>query len=309
MLASLSDNTISQYDPCIKKWFFFCQETNIDFFTASAPEVLRFLTNLFDHGCKYGSINSAKSAITLLVGSDTTNDLRVKRFMKGIYKLRTPLPKYSATWDPGVVLNWLSNHYPNEGLAFDLLTKKLITLLALITAHRVQTLSLIRVSNIKLIHNEKFVIKIPDTIKTSALGRSQPLLIIPYFNEKPSICPARTLEQYLKITAQKRQSNCEFLFVSLKKPYKNVCGQSLSRWIKATLQESGIDTSVFSAHSTRHASVSAANKLGVSIDVIKRTAGWTGNSSSFARFYSREVLTESPESFARSLCGLASTQD
>lgn len=229
------------------------------------------------------------------------NDVRIKRFMKGVYKLRPPRPRYDLTWDPSVVLNYLGNMYPNEGLTFSELTKKLVTLLALVTAHRVQTLSLIRISEIKR-YNDKCIITIPDFIKTSGVNKFQPTLLLPFFNERPSICPARTLNSYLDASKPLRGDNCDFLFLSLKKPHKKVSSQSLSRWIKVTLGESGVDFSIFGAHSTRHAATSAANRLGVNIDVIKKTAGWSGNSTAFAKFYNREVSTETQDAFARTLC-------
>lgn len=302
MIASLADNTLKQYDPCLKKWYSYCNINQVDFYKATVTQVQTYLLSLFHKGCKYGTINSVKSALTLVLGSEIMNNSVIKRFMRGVYKLRTPLPRYNVTWDPAVVLNHLGNWYPNEGLSFDKLSKKLATLLALVTAHRVQTLSLIRISNIHKISNEKFIIKISDQIKTSAINRLQPTLMLPYFDDRPAICPARTLEYYLCKSAEKRNSNCDFMFISTKRPFNSICLQSLCRWIKETLKESGIDTTIFSAHSTRHASTSAARRLGVSIDLIKKTAGWTGNSEAFARFYNREVSTSSTESFARSLC-------
>lgn len=302
MIASLADSTIKQYDPCLKQWYSYCTINRVDFYKATVTQVQTYLLSLFHKGCKYGTINSVKSALSLILGSQVMNSSVIKRFMKGVYKLRTPLPRYNVTWDPTIVLNYLGNWFPNEDLSFDKLSKKLATLLALVTAHRVQTLSLVRISNIHKINNEKYIIKISDQIKTSAINRLQPTLILPYFAERPAICPAKTLEYYLSRSAEKRNSDCDFLFISIKKPYKSVCSQSLSRWIKETLKESGIDTAIFSAHSTRHASTSAASRLGVSIDLIKKTAGWTGNSEAFARFYNREVSSSSTESFARSLC-------
>lgn len=301
MIASLADSTIKQYDPCLKQWYSYCTINRVDFYKATVTQVQAFLFSLFDRGYKYGTINSVKSALTLILGSEIMNNSIIRRFMKGVYKLRTPLPRYNVTWDPTIVLNYLDSWFPNENLSFDKLSKKLATLLALVTAHRVQTLSLIRISNIHK-DNNKYIIKISDQIKTSAINRLQPTLMLPYFDEKPAICPARTLEYYLSMSAEKRNSDCDFLFISIKRPFKSVCSQSLSRWIKGTLKESGIDTTIFSAHSTRHASTSAARRLGVSIDLIKKTAGWTGNSEAFAKFYNREVSSNSTESFARSLC-------
>lgn len=51
-----------------------------------------------------------------------------------------------------------------------LLSGKLATLLALATGHRVQTLSLVKIENIKLT-KEGAEIKIPDNIKTSQRGK------------------------------------------------------------------------------------------------------------------------------------------
>ena len=55
--------------------------------------------------------------------------------------------------------------------------------------------------------------------------------------------------------------------------------------MKETLKKSGIDTNVFTAHSTRHASTSAANRNGIDINTIRKTAGWTDNSLTFVKFY------------------------
>lgn len=55
--------------------------------------------------------------------------------------------------------------------------------------------------------------------------------------------------------------------------------------------ESGVDTNTFDAYSTRHASTSSAKISGVNIDAIRKAAGWTERSSTFARFYDRRMIT------------------
>ncbi|KAJ8918214.1 hypothetical protein NQ315_014082, partial [Exocentrus adspersus] len=65
-----------------------------------------------------------------------------------------------------VVAPYWPSLYPNEELSLKNLTYKMVMLLALATAHRVQTLSLINVDNIEST-NSGFQIKIPDRIKTS----------------------------------------------------------------------------------------------------------------------------------------------
>lgn len=277
-----------QYDCALKRWFDFCFNNNIDPYTSTANRVIEFLTEMYYNGSQYGTLNSYRSALALILGPKLGSDDIVSRLFKGFYRLRPPTPKYDVTWDTSIVLDYIANLYPNSEIGLEALTKKLITLLALVTAHRVQTLSLILIKNISV--NENTVsIKISDLIKTSKLGSNQPNLIIPFYTVRPNICPAKTLLAYLEKTKLLR-GNVDFLFISHKKPYGKVTSQTLSRWIKDMLFESGIDTSVFSAHSTRHASTSHASRVGVSIDLIKNTAGWSGTSRVFAQFYNRDII-------------------
>lgn len=56
---------------------------------------------------------------------------------------------------------------------------------------------------------------------------------------------------------------------------------------KNTMKLSGIDINTSTAHSNRHASTSIAYKRGVDIDTIRRTAGWSKDSLTFAKFYNK----------------------
>ncbi|EZA55557.1 hypothetical protein X777_03811 [Ooceraea biroi] len=60
--------------------------------------------------------------------------------------------------------------------------------------------------------------------------------------------------------------------------------------VEYALRSFGIDTSIFSTHTTRRASFSAAARRGISIEDIRKTAGWSPNSSTFANFYNRPVM-------------------
>lgn len=253
-------------------------------------EIINFLTDCYQNGAKYGTINSHKSALNLIFPKMLDDDHNMKRFMKGIFRLRPPAPRYNMTWDPSVVLGHLSQKWPNDQLSLEMLSKKTLTLLALVTAHRVQTFSLIKIDNIK-IQSSDILITIPDLIKTSRVNSLQPILKLPFFNEKPEICPARSLAEYINKTQSLRNNNNN-LFISYRKPYSKVTSQTLSNWIKGTLQSSGVDTSVFSAHSTRHSSTSSASRLGVNLDVIRKTAGWSESSRVFAKFYNRELIDD-----------------
>lgn len=106
-----------------------------------------------------------------------------------------------------------------------------------------------------------------------------------FFKNNKQLCVASTLKSYLSKTEILRNRLTNNLFTTCKKPYKNASSQTLSRWVNYILHKSGVDTRIFTAHSTRHAATSAAARKGVSIDVIRRSAGWSEKSGTFARFY------------------------
>lgn len=296
----MSQNSLNQYNVSFKRWITFCKKSNINnIYEASIPDVMKFLTEMFELGAQYGTLNSHRSALSLIIGSHVGSDDRLSRLFKGFYKLRPPRPKYDVTWDPSIVLDFLANFYPNSEIPLEHLTKKTATLLALVTAHRVQTLSKININNI-VRGLENVNIKIPDIIKTSRPGSLQPCLKLPYFAERKEICPAESLLAYLDVTKTIRKSTNN-LFISFKAPHRAVCSQTISRWIRDTLLESGIDTSIFTAHSTRHASTSVARSSGLNIDLIRKTAGWSEKSNVFAKYYHREIVNSNCNDFALSI--------
>lgn len=299
MLASLADSTMKQYNVTLKLWWQYCLDKSLNFFAPPHSSVLSFLSIQFTNGCSYSSLNTHRSALSLLLGNSFGSNDDVKRLLKGAFRLKPATPKYSCTWDPQLVLNFVSQWYPHTELSLERITKKLIILLAIFTAHRVQTLSLIKLENISLTEGGAKIF-ITDLIKTSAPGRDQPVLKLPAFTENNSICPVTVLRDYIFVTKNKRIANTGRLILTFKAPHKAATTQTISRWIKQVLSDSGVDTTVFSGHSTRHAATSAAHVRGLSVETIRRTAGWTNSSNTFARFYNRISLEV--ESFATAVC-------
>lgn len=197
-------------------------------------------------------------------------------------------PRYDYIWDPSPVIAHLASLYPHEELSLEVISRKLVTLLALSTAQRMQTLAAIQLSYITF--SDSLIIRIPARLKTSGIGRSQPLLSFKPFADKPELCIFSLMKFYLSITGDLRQTDCDTFFISFRVPYKAVSSQTLGRWVKTELHTAGVDTNIFSAHSTRHASTSSAASKGISLEEIRRTAGWSKSSEVFARFYNRPIL-------------------
>nr|CAI5849442.1 unnamed protein product [Callosobruchus analis] len=231
-------------------------------------------------------MNSHRSALSLILSNDLGTDPIIKRFMKGIARLRPSQPRYNNTWDPQLILSFIENLPENLGI--QQLSQKLVTLLALITGGRLQTISLIRLTNI-VENSEELQINITDPIKTSGIGKSQPTLYIPFYREKPKLCVATVLKTYIEQTQPYRKPDQDFVFLTLRKPHRTASKQTISKWVKQTLSSAGLDTAHFKPHSTRHASSSAALRSGVSLETIFKTAGWSMQTATFAKFYNRPL--------------------
>lgn len=290
-LASLSNATIAQYAKPLRLWWYFCAQNRTNCFSPPVSRVLEFLAEVLLSVGSYTTLNSYRSAISLISSDEVGSHPLVKRFCRGVSILKPQRSRYDFIWDASPVIAHLATRYPHENLSLELVAKKLVTLLALTTAQRMQTLAAIRLSNV--IVAESLIIKIPARLKTSGIGRSQPLLSFQPFPHNPQLCIFSLTKHFLMRTLNLRQNDCDAFFVSFRAPFDPVSSQTLGRWVKAELEAAGIDVSIFSAHSTRHASTSLAAARGISLEEIRRTAGWSKSSDVFARFYNRPIIKDS----------------
>lgn len=302
MLESCSKSTRKQYESALQKWRLFCQDKNLDVFNASINSILAFLTHMHKQGLGYSSINTIRSAISLVLppvdGFQTGSHPLVIRFLKGISNLKPPRRKYNTVWDAGLILDVFRSWPSNEQLDLKRLSLKVCGLLAILSGQRAQTLAAIKVSNI-ICEGSQLNILIDSTIKTSRPGAFQPNIYLPCYPLEPKVCPVLTVNEYKSRTSELRNDN--MFFVSYTKPHKSLTSQSISRWLKELLEMSGVDTTMYKGHSFRHASTSSAFEKGVSIDVIFASAGWSTRSKVFANFYKCKI--DNREDYAKKILG------
>ena len=130
----------------LKKWSKFCNRTEIDKFQPSITDVLKFLTEFHESGLRYCAMNTAKSAISSFLSIANPSSVHlgshilIKRFMKGVFEIKPSLPRYNCTWSTEGVLRYLKSLSPLDDLSLLQLTRKLVTLFALTTGQRAQTL-------------------------------------------------------------------------------------------------------------------------------------------------------------------------
>lgn len=291
ILASVSESTLKQYCSGLKKWWEFTQGIDHNPLSFNLKIIVKFINTSFEAGCSFSTINSYKCALSLMFHMNNQDKCYLKRYLKGIYNNRPSAPRYRFTWDPHVVLIHLEKMFPLESISLKDLTLKLITLLALTSGQRLQTFSKIKLHNI-IIQPKMLQIKIDDKLKTSNSKNFQPILSFPFFTQKPELCVAKTLLYYIDKTKSIRPTNEQKLLVTYKSPHKAANVQSLSRWIKSVLRDSGVDVNLFSSYSVRHASTSAAHRGGTRLEVIRKAAGWSDKSDTFNKFYNRPVIPQ-----------------
>lgn len=265
----------------------------MDPFSPPVATAVNFLASLYAHGASYSTLCLARSALSCcFTFEDKTfgNLSVVKRFMKGVFEARPQYPKSSklSTWDPRQVLNFLDTWVPNSALTLKELSYKLVMLLALLTGQRCQTIHTLSVDNLTFT-DKKCVFILDSLLKHSRKGKHQRPIELLCFTPNENICVLEVLKEYITRTSHLREINkTTKLLLSFHRPHKPISKDTVSRWIKAVLTLSGIDSAFFTAHSTRAASTSAAVKLGVPMSSILSAAGWS-REDTFAQFYKKDT--------------------
>ena len=140
LLSSWRKKTASQYESAWKAWNSWCSEQEINPFSTTLENILEFLADLFHKGFKFRTSGVYGSAISsnheTVDGFVIGKHSMMAKFMKGVFSLRPPEPKYFVTWDVRQILNFLKTWAPAESLSLKQLTLKLVMLAALITAAR-----------------------------------------------------------------------------------------------------------------------------------------------------------------------------
>ncbi|KAJ8949104.1 hypothetical protein NQ317_004198 [Molorchus minor] len=280
-------------------WWNYCQEQGVDPFSINLQSTLKFLLQMIQEKLSYSTLNTYRSAISFLCPFNAKEEKTLNRFQKGYYNINPTSPKYSTTWDPQVVLQFLETLYPLQEITHKQLTEKLSTLLALTSAHRVQTLSLITMNNI-LRSQERIEIRISSRIKTSGPNRAQPVLIFPIFKENPKLCVASTLDFYINKTESFRTRPTDPLFFTYASlttlhPLNLLAGGLRTSYIKVELIYLNLLVTAFDMRPLRLHIVP-----GINIESIRSTAGWSEKSAVFSKFYNRP-LVHNPDSFARAI--------
>ncbi|XP_071136933.1 uncharacterized protein [Mytilus edulis] len=291
LMSSWKSSTKKQYQVYIRKWFKYCNKKQINCFQISVGTVLEFFTTLFKEGnLGYSSLNLARGALSslgLTIDSiPVGRHAMVIRYMKGIFNLRQPRPRYESTWDVSKVLQFLRSLSPVKYLKLKDLTLKLTMLIALTNAARAQSIHFMNVNHVHKVKGE-FIFVLNELVKQSRPGYKEPTVNIKAYPPDRRLCVYTVYKEYVFRTKLFRGKH-EPLLLSYVKPHQPVSRDTISRWIKVVIAKANIDTTIFKAHSVRSASVSKAKMNAVPISRILQKAGWS-DAKTFAKFYNKKI--------------------
>ena len=298
LLRARSEGTTKSYESAWIQFTSWCEQQHKDPIQCDINTLLSYLTDKYEKGYKYRTLNIHRSAISLyhnkIEGFKVGQHPLITELLKAIGKLRPPKPKMNGVWDVDIMLKYLKGLPTNAEMEIKSLTLKTIMLIALVAIPRVSEIHRLDLKWM-VKKDDHLIFQIEGNIKHSKQGKQNPPLIIHKFEEDHTICPVQTIVDYIERTKDWRQKPEQSkLFLTTIKPHTPVAKTTISNWIKHTLKLAGINTELFTAHSTRSSSSSKSRGKGLSRDIILNRGNWK-NSSTFEKFYHKEILSEGKE--------------
>ena len=207
-------------------------------------------------------------------------------YMKGVFNSCKPTPKYSDTWNVNLVLDHLKDH-PFGDISLKVFSHKLVMLLALTSGQRCQTLAALNISNMRKTE-QYYLFGLEERAKQNRPGNILSCFCVRKYDHA-NLCPYLMLQHYLERISILHGTTTTKLFISYVKLHHAVGTHTIGHRIKQLLQDSGIDTTIFYAHSTRAASVSKVSHS-LPTDTILQHVGWKSDCV-FRKFYNKPIVT------------------
>ena len=287
--------TLSHYKSAWEKWNGWYIGRKINPISAGVNHVLQFLSDLYQSGLEYRTINCYRSTISAyhihVDNKPIGQHPMVCKLLSGVFNKRPPQPKYTIIWDVNSVVNYIKRLSSNDELSVKDLTLKLTTLIALTSSGRSSEITYLD-TRYRVFKNNSVIFHFSKLTKTWKKGQSPPTFELNSFTGEDKLCVIQCLKRYLVVSKQWRKNpGSDQLLLSHIKPHGPVTVSTVSRWLKQFLGESGIDTSIFTGHSTRSASSSKVKQLGLSISQILDRGQWS-NKTTFEKFYNKPIMVD-----------------
>ena len=153
-LKSINRKTLISYQKSWRKFANWLHKWETGNSKITVNFIANYLIYLFNSetlsGQKFSgeALNAVRSAISFFLKLDLPDlgsHTAITRLFSTFYKLRPSFPRYIVTWDVGKVLNFLAKWHPPSSLSLKQLTLKTVTLIALTSSDRAQTIHAMKV--------------------------------------------------------------------------------------------------------------------------------------------------------------------
>ena len=268
----------------------FCRIDDIDPANPTTRDILQFLHTLKDQGLSCQTIKGYRSAINhLLPNNLVKDDPLISRFMKGLFRSNPPLIPYSRVWDVASVLHHIRDLGSNEEMAFLTLSKKIATLLMILSQKRRESIDSFDVRYMDISRN--YVTFIPShLLKHDRQGYRTHMVRFRAYPECVLLCPVQTIKDYMKRREEFSNTGTKF-FVTSRPPHNPAHKDTIGRWVKDMLKDAGIDTDLFKVHSVRAAASSKALVCGAPLSDVLKAGDWSG-ARTFFSFYRKDIVSD-----------------
>ena len=102
--AAWVPQTKRKYKSTFKKWEEFCGERSISTMQTDEINVIQFLTEEYEWGLSFNYLSGYISALKNYLPNHVLDANVIKKFKKGLFKLRLPKTRYHAIWDVNILL-------------------------------------------------------------------------------------------------------------------------------------------------------------------------------------------------------------
>ncbi|XP_003739438.1 uncharacterized protein LOC100905808 [Galendromus occidentalis] len=222
------------------------------------------------------------------------NHPTVCRLMRGVFNLQPPSKPKPPVWDVELLLSFMDTWGPSDSLTLPQTTCRTLLLLLLTSAARIGEIADLQYPpSSRQPHRWEFTYGRGLT-KTSRQGQHAPTFVVKPYPPNHLRCPITALTAYDILTLPHRPVPSS-LFLTSRKPYRSASKDTLARWVKTTIHAAGIDATLYTAHSTRAASTTAAHTRGLQLPDILKTAQWTRATTFYNHYYRPPPQRQCPQ--------------
>ena len=208
--------TKSGYKYAYAKFSSFCSQNGYCPKSCSPEIIVQYLKQLFDDGCSYSTVNTARSAISKyhdgFNGNTAGSHKLISIALKAVFRMQPPLPKYRHTFDVSLVFNYLKSMPQNEQLSLKMLSMKTLFLLIVSSLSRVSSVARlgpdllvykVRINKyfipyLFFLFKDHVIINLTTLEKQSRPGNIRGYLRIQSFTDDDCLCPMAALVEYDK---------------------------------------------------------------------------------------------------------------